>query len=414
MRLRCIFLALVASVSMPATSLAQVPVAANPSAYAFCTVTDTSRVQAKVWASAVVAVEHAVTDPGGVGRSVELAGEFLAWVQAQGGQGAKSCNLSTDPQALAALREQSRAIWDQRVYFVKIGEWHEAAWTPKPWVPAVVAAEVTRYFHCHATQTDLPDRSARARTVATGVFARPVPGDRAIEAMYAQAEAYTRAFQPVVQAHGLPVQGSCVPYDSLVEAQYAQGQLLRLFNGFNMKYTEVAWTPEATAAASAAPPAPAAPSPVPAQASPAAAIVPAPVVGAPATQDAGLAAAAAGYHCFVVVTRTEPPLVVRTPVHRMADSRPADSVLLASLRQATQAVKTAYPGKWHDKLERATCYDNAAVFPGETFCVASTYKISSGAQMAGMYCNASQETLEKRVQDHRSGAGPAVQTLEWP
>ena len=41
-------------------------------------------------------------------------------------------------------------------------QWHEAAWTPKPWVPAVVAAEVTRYFHCHATQTDLPDRSARA------------------------------------------------------------------------------------------------------------------------------------------------------------------------------------------------------------------------------------------------------------
>ena len=34
--------------------------------------------------------------------------------------------------------------------------------------------------------------------------------------------------------------------------------------------------------------------------------------------------------------------------------------------------------------------------------------------MAGMYCNASQETLEKRVQDHRSGAGPAMQTLEWP
>ena len=55
----------------------------------------------------------------------------------------------------------------------------------------------------------------------------------------------------IVQAHGLPVQGDCTPYDSAGEAQYAYQQMKRLADGFNQKYTEVAWTPQAQAAPAA-------------------------------------------------------------------------------------------------------------------------------------------------------------------
>ena len=100
--------------------------------------------------------------------------------------------------------------------FVKIGEWREVAWTPAAYAPATRLANtapVMRHFLCQATQVDIPDRSDRSRTVTSGVFAMPVSGTDALQAMHAQASAYSAEFQSVVEAHGLPVQGSCTPYD---------------------------------------------------------------------------------------------------------------------------------------------------------------------------------------------------------
>lgn len=240
---------------------------ARQQGFAFCTVSDTSHAQATIWASPVVTVAYGAEDPGGFRRSMELASEFLAHVGTLGGRGDKGCSMSTTPAEAAALREEQRAIWDKRVYFVKIGDWRETTWTPAPFAPVAEvasAAPVTRHFLCQATQTDIPDRSDRSRTVTSGVFTMPVPGTRTQEAMYQQASAYGIEFQSVVQAHGLPVQGSCMPYDTAGEAQYAYQQLVRFSKSFNMKYSEVAWLPRgqpATTVMAATTPTPAATAP---------------------------------------------------------------------------------------------------------------------------------------------------------
>lgn len=239
---------------------------ANGQGYAFCTVTDTSSAQVKIWASPVLAVEVAGDDPGGFARSQQLAAEFLLHVGTLGGKGDKNCSVLETRAEVATLRAEQQAIWDKRMYFVKVGDWRDVAWTPKPWQPAAAtaaAAPMTAYFLCSATQTDLPDRSDRSRTVASGVFAMPLAGADVQAARYEQAQAYTREFQAgVVQPHGLPVQGSCMPYDTLGEAQYAYQQLLRFAKGINQKYTEVAWMPSGrTPAASAVSVSPAAAAP---------------------------------------------------------------------------------------------------------------------------------------------------------
>lgn len=243
--LRFAWLALVASIVLPVTARAQAA-PATQQGFGFCTVTDTSSAQAKIWASMVFPLEYPGDDPAGFQRGMAVAGEFLAHVGTQGGRGDKSCIVVSTQGEAARFREEQRAIWDKRVYFIKIGDWRDVAWTPAPWKPgqaAANAASVTRYFLCQATQTDIPDRSDRSRSVASGVFAMPVPGNNALSAGFEQSKAYAAEFQSVVRAHGLPVQGDCMSYDTRDEAQYAYQQMLRLLKGFNQKYSEVAWTP---------------------------------------------------------------------------------------------------------------------------------------------------------------------------
>lgn len=261
---RLAMLALVAGGLVPGFVHAQA-VSTAQQGYAFCSVTDTSHAQATIWASPVVPVTFGADDPGGFRRGMDLAGEFLAHVGSLGGRGDKSCNVMTTQGEAAAFREEQRALWDKRVYFVKVGDWRDIAWTPAaytPSAPVANAAPVTRHFLCQATQTDIPDRSDISRTVTSGVFTMPVSGTDPMQAMYEQASAYGIEFQSVVQAHGLPVQGSCMPYDTAGEAQYAYQQMVRFSKGFNMKYTEVAWTP--TGRPVAVPTAPAAAAPTPA------------------------------------------------------------------------------------------------------------------------------------------------------
>jgi hypothetical protein len=257
--LRFAGLALAAGIALPAPALAQEAPSVQR-AYGFCSITDTSHAKATIWASPVFPVEVGADDPGGIHRSFDLADEFLAYVGTLGGQGNKQCVVTATQQDAAASREEERSIWDKRMYMVKIGNWREVAWTPAPWTPAKASAKAmpaTRYFLCQATQTDLPDRSALSRTVATTVFSRTMPtGDAMVT--YEQASEYSRQFQAVVQAHGLPVVGSCSPYNTTGEAQYAYQQLLRHAKGFNQKYTEVAWTPSEPATVTPPTPAPAA------------------------------------------------------------------------------------------------------------------------------------------------------------
>lgn len=517
--LRLLALALVASGALvPVHASAQVQ-----SGFAYCTVTDASSAQRTIWATPVFALEYGADDIGGIERGNQVAGEFLAHVASTlGGSGEKTCMVLPDRAGVEELREGERSTWSQRMYFIKLGDWRDVAWRPAPWSPpaaTAASATVTGYFHCSAVQVDIPDRSDLSRTVATGVFPMQVHGTGTKMAMYEQAAAYATQFHAVVQANGVPVKPDCTGYDTLAEAQYAHQQTLRYNKGFNMKYTEVAWAPDAPAAAPADPPAPtsaparpaggmkpgalgvkigpvgaelaqglgrpstegawvvevleggaaqaagiqpmdvlleiagqavSAPTDVapiigrlrpgfqapvlvwrdrrvqtmtvaiPAMAIEAAAATAPPTPATSATAPASVPAATispaepAGYYCFAFVTRSEPPLVVQTPVHKEADSRPTDASLIASLGAVTQAVQVAHPGKWNDGLARPTCYDNSGVFAGETFCVASTYKHFRGSQMAGLFCNSSRETLDKRLEDHRKGSGPAVQTFDWP
>jgi hypothetical protein len=76
-------------------------------------------------------------------------------------------------------------------------------------------------------------------------------------------------------------------------------------------------------------------------------------------------------------------------------------------------VQSANPGKWFE-LKPATCYPNSAVFPGETFCFTAEYKHFGGMQSAGMYCNASREQIDKRVQDMAKADGGQAQIVAWP
>lgn len=268
--LRFAWLALVAGSLLSVAAKAETP-PATPQGFGFCTVTDNSSAQAKIWASPVFPLAHAADDPGGFRRSQEIAGEFLDHVATLGGQGSKSCSvLPSQAEALAA-REEQRAIWDKRMYFVKVGEWREVAWTPAAWSPATAKtppAELTRYFYCNHVDTDVPNDLSH--TVATTVFARKVPSGNPM-AGYDLAAAYTSQFRQQVRAHGLPEKGDCTPFDTQAEAEYQQRLILKLFKGFNMKFDEIAWTPGEVAIAA-----------VPATAVVAAATAPAKAV-APAT-----------------------------------------------------------------------------------------------------------------------------------
>lgn len=252
--LRFAWLALVAGSLLPLAATAQTS-PATQQGFAFCTVTDTGSAQAKIWASPIVPVTYAASDSGGFKRSLALASEFHAHVGTLGGAGDKQCILQASQSEVAASREEQHAIWDKRVYFIKIGDWREVAWTPAPWDPAADASlaqtQITKYFYCYNTQTDVPDRSDLARTVASQVFAMPVPGDDP-GAAYTQANAYAEEFKQTVRAHGLPDEGTplCIPHDTQGEADKTSRDYRKILGGFNTKFTEVPWRPTGQAPAS--------------------------------------------------------------------------------------------------------------------------------------------------------------------
>ncbi len=235
----------------PIAGLAQAP-APTRSAFAFCSVTDTGGVPAKVWASPVVEVSYRDDASGWLQRSNELASDFLRHVGSLGGTGTKDCMLGPGREEALAQREQQRAIWSKRLFLMKVGSWRDVDWTPPPWdAAAKPPAQTTRYFYCYATQVDIPDRSDLAHTVASQVFAMPTGADPM--AVYAQSAAYAEQFKQTVRAHGQPDEGTtCTAYDTQAEAAKASRDYRRLFGGFNTKFAEVAWMPSGSAPAAIA------------------------------------------------------------------------------------------------------------------------------------------------------------------
>ena len=248
---RCIVLLCLALASPCAVSARAQSAAEVQRGISYCTATDTGSAQVKIWASPVFAFDYPRTDVGALTRLNAIAAEFLQHVHTLGGAGEKNCTLYSTQSEAEASREQERARWSKRMYLVKLGDWREVAWTPAPWDPSKVAAtpaQLIKYFRCYVTQTDIPDRSDRARTVVSNVFAMPVPGNKPM-ASYTQANAYAEEFKQVVRAQGVSDEGvSCVAHDSQAEADKAGVDYRRLFKGFNMKYAEVAWKPSAQAA----------------------------------------------------------------------------------------------------------------------------------------------------------------------
>lgn len=510
--LRPFVLALAAGSLLPVSGRAQQASSATRHSYAFCTVTDTSRTPVVIWASPVVPLELSPDDTSAVLLGEEIAGEFLTEVGSLGGAGTKNCVLLGTQAEAMQFRAEQQAPWAARTLFGKLGDWRDVAWAPAPRKPGAAADDalpVTRYFQCHATQTRLPDRSALSRTVASGVFARPVPAGNAT-AKYDQAAAYAAQFQSVVQAHGLPVQGSCMPYDTPGEAQHAYQQLRKLADGYNQKYTELAWTPGAQAPAVAEPVVAAATAPVygyctvsqttgngkmwvspvfavdaPASPSALAKTLAARFMthvaalggqGEPAcwlyagqglaeaqhgrdvtrsgwrsrtfaeaddwrdvdwTPDKGKATATAatvaatspppaaattvpqppaeqGLYCTASVSRADPALAARFPVRKQASPVYSEAAAKATLFALIASVKQSHPGDWH-ALDKANCYDNGVVLPGEQFCVATGQKLfGGGTQLVGLFCNATRAMADKRWEAMTKADGNHGQVLAWP
>lgn len=123
--LRFAGLALVACSFLAITTRARTHPAA-PQAYGFCTLTDSSSVLVKIWASPVSSItDVAKNDAAGFQRSQELAGEFLSHVGTRGAGGVKSCVILPTRGEVATVRKEQRAIWEKRVYFVEVGVWRK-------------------------------------------------------------------------------------------------------------------------------------------------------------------------------------------------------------------------------------------------------------------------------------------------
>lgn len=392
----------------PAAARAQAALATQDG-FAYCNVTDTGSAQAKIWASPIFAFRFRSDDPGGFQRLNAIAGEFLTQVNALGGAGTKLCEYAATRAEIEASREQHRAIWDKRMYFVKLGDWREVPWTPAPWDPASEAAapaQITRYFTCSAVQTDVPGRVARSRALASQVFAIEVPSAEPA-GMYTRALAYAKEFKEVALAQGVvDPNPNCVPFDTRAEADKSLVDQRRLLDGFNQDYKEIAWRPEVVAPAV---------SPSPANVPQASA---APATSPTAAAAAHTPAAAAGQtnalYCAAFVSRTKPTASSwRAPAQAQSDPGTEPARLAATLARFLQSVQSANPGKWYE-LKPATCYPNSAVFAGETFCFTAEYKHFGGMQSAGMFCNASRELIDQRVQDMAKADGGGAQIVTWP
>lgn len=258
-------LALAMACALPYNAIAQAspteptPGSAAAPGFVLCTLVDSGRTPVQVWASPVFEYDLAAS---GSDALDWLAREFLRHAATQGGAGTKNCVALPTRAEAEALREKQRALWDKRVYMMKVGQWHDLAWTPPPRAAAMAdAPAASRYFRCYATRTEIPGRFAGAWTVSSGVFEMPVPGNDTLAAMR-QSNAYAQEFQQVAQAHdvaGQPV--LCLPYDTRAEADKAEQDYRRMFTGLlggpASRYTVVPWRPSGVATAAIVPQAPA-------------------------------------------------------------------------------------------------------------------------------------------------------------
>lgn len=124
--------------------------------------------------------------------------------------------------------------------------------------------------------------------------------------------------------------------------------------------------------------------------------------------------AAQDWYCIGFGSRTKPLFVGQTSVRKQASPAYSEAEAKAALSSLITAVKQSVPGPWHD-FPAATCFDNGAVFKGETFCTAgTTRRLGGGTQLFGLFCNASRELIDKRLQDMEKSAAGQAQALAWP
>lgn len=403
------WLALVAGSSL--TGNAEAPNRpATPQGFGFCTVTDNSGARGKIWASPVFPVTYGANDPTGFQRSQELAGEFLTHVGTLGGSGTKSCVVLPTQSETAAFREEQRALWDKRVYFIKVGDWREVAWAPAAGSPAkanATTAELTRYFYCYNVDINVP--SSRSHTVATAVFARKVRGGNPTAA-YDLAAAYTNQFKQQVSAHGLPAQGDCMPFDTRAEAEYQQQQIRKHFKGFKMTFDEITWTPSEGGSAAAAP-ATGQKDPAPARAAEQTAAAKPPVDAVKTVPSAD--ALNQAQYCTAYVARSKEGLNLRLPIREFPLKQADQTAMREKLSGVIAAAIQAHAVKWM-AFPPVTCIDNSGVNAGETFCFSVITKHFGGTQIAAQFCNASKAMIDKRFADMVKADAGTAREFQWP
>ena len=227
---------------------------ATQKGFSFCTVHDTAG--RTLWASPVFEVEYPSSDP--LSRTQEMATDFHNFIGGMGGAGDKQCASATaDRAAVEAFRNEQRSILTQRFMgVVRTNKWLDVAWTPRPWTPALSMKPpvASKHFYCYGTDTDL-----RA-SVASPVFEMDVGGADPM-APYTQADEYNMQFaRDVVAVHGLNnANPACYFKDTHAEADKALRDYRRMFSGFNLKFTDVAWRPTNSSTAPPVAPAPVTP-----------------------------------------------------------------------------------------------------------------------------------------------------------
>lgn len=386
------------------------PSPATQKGFSFCTVHDIAG--HKVWASPVFEVEYPSGDLWT--RTREMATEFHNLIGSMGGAGDKECALaSTDRAAVEASRNEQRGILTARfIGLVAINKWLDVAWTPKPWTLALMAkpAVVSKHFYCYGTDTD------QRATVASSVFEISMDGADPM-APYTRAQAYGEEFSRyVVAAHGLPqANPSCYFKDTHAEAEKALRDYRKMFSGFNLKFTDVAWRPTGGASAPSAAPASIAPSSAtgstplsaPIEGPPMAAAAQAGAATAAAASVPPVAAAGSRKYCHAFIQFVGKPGGVRSKVWENSGSDGSQDAMTATL--ATFAVHMRQQQKtWHDfTASPIQCDMNSG------FCYASALRHFGTSQLAGQFCKTTREEAETEW-IRLTERDRAMEIITWP
>ncbi|CAM4398915.1 PDZ domain-containing protein [Comamonas aquatilis] len=226
----CQTLAALAMLGLAASAQAQVK-----KGFGFCYVQDLTKF--KTYASPVFPVSWKPGDE--LPRSEALATEFLAVVTAVGGTGQKACY---PPNESKAVTDSQRAEVKRLGTSTFLQKWQDLAFTPKPWDPEQPppSGNQTRYFFCSVGDPDL------RKGAATSVFPVEVPAANP-SAAFALAELYTEEFtRDVLPGLRLSaVYPSCLPFDSMAEAQHARAVHKGVFDGFTLTFVDLSWRPTA-------------------------------------------------------------------------------------------------------------------------------------------------------------------------